>query len=74
MHTLCGYSIGGSTASRHYYSNDQEAIIILTSIFEIEKEPTKQQDAEREIQENMANLFKTEADNGPVDIENDPKT
>ena len=33
----------------------------------------KQQDSEREIQENMANSFETEADKGPVDAENDPK-
>ena len=46
----------------------------MTSTFKIEKEPTKQQDAEREIQEDMANLFETEADKGPVDAENDPKT
>ena len=74
VHTHFGYSIGGSITSRHDSSNDQEAIQILTSAFKIEKEPTKQQDAEREIQENMANLFETEADKGPVDAENDPKT
>ena len=74
MHTHFGYSIGGSIASRHDSSNEQEAIQILTSAFKIEKEPTKQRDAEREIQENMANLFETEADKGPVDAENDPKT
>ena len=72
VHTNFEYSIGGSIASRHDSSNDQEAIQILTSAFKIEKEPTKQQDAEREIQENMANLFETEADKGPVDAENGP--
>ena len=46
----------------------------MTLTFKFEKEPTKQQDAEREIQENMANLFETEADKGPVDAENDIKT
>ena len=46
----------------------------MTSAFKIEKEPTKQRDAEREIQENMTNLFETEADKGPADAENDPKT
>ena len=74
MHSHFGYSIGGSIASRPDSSNDQEAIQILTSAFKIEKEPTKQRDEEREIQENMANLFETEADKGPVDAENDPKT
>ena len=49
VHTHFGYSIGRSIASRHDSSNDQEAIQILTSVFKIEKEPTKQQDAEREI-------------------------
>ena len=34
----------------------------------------KQQDAEREIQKNMANLFETEADISPIDAEKDPKT
>ena len=46
MHTRFVYSIGGSIASRHDSSNDQEAIQILTSTFKIEKEPTQQQDAE----------------------------
>ena len=59
MHTHFGYSIGGNIASRHDSSNQQEAIQILTSAFKIEKEPTKQRDAEREIQENIANLFET---------------
>ena len=74
MHTHFGYSIGGNIASRHDSSNQQEAIQILTSAFQTEKEPTKQLDAEREIQENIANLFETEADKGPADAENDPKT
>ena len=42
----------------------------MTSAFKTEKEPTKQRDAEREIQENIANLFETEADKGPADAEN----
>ena len=74
MHTHIGCSIRGSIASRHDSSNDQETTQILTSTFKIEKEPTKQQDAEREVQENTANLFETEANKGPVDAENDPKT
>ena len=46
----------------------------MTSTFKCEKEATNKQDAEREIQENMANSFETEADKGPVDAEKDPKT
>jgi len=37
MHINFGYSIGGSTTSRHDSSTDQEAIQILTSTFNLKK-------------------------------------
>ena len=37
MHTNFGYSNGGSIASRHESSNDQEVIQILTSTFKFKK-------------------------------------
>ena len=60
IHTAFGFSIRGTTASRDDSSSEQEAIQILTSSFQVEKEPTKHNDTEREIQENMTILFETE--------------
>ena len=71
-----GYSIGGSTASRQDSISDQAIVRIFTSTFDTkyENEPRKQRYAEQEIQENMATLFKTDADIGPANVEKDPKT
>ena len=74
MHTVFGFSIGGTTASRDDSSSEQEAIQILNSSFQVEKEPTKHNDTEREIQENMNILFETEADVNQLDVGKDHKS
>ena len=76
MHTVFGYSIGGSTHLKSNFHENTDIIRVLTSTFEAkyQDEPTEQNSVEREIQENMANLFKTEGDVGSTDSKNHAKT
>ena len=76
MHTVFGYSIGGTTQLKNNFHENTDIIRVLTSTFEAkyQDEPTKQKSVEREIQENMANLFKTEVDVGSTDSKNYAKT
>ena len=76
MHTIFGYSLGGSTEEIGCTSRKEDAIQLMTSTFETKynSEPTNQESAEREIQENMMKMFEQEVITTPSDAKEKAKT